>query len=71
MDSQPIEILEYILRYLPNLDLTISRQVSKKWRHLIETKILFKQIHPTIEECIIELDYYHFKNFIPDDYQGD
>src|SRR5580704_2903631 len=64
ISTQPNEILIHILKYVPNLDLTISRRVCKKWRYLIETKVLFKQITPSIEECFILPDYFHFRKYL-------
>jgi ankyrin repeat protein len=72
MDSLPNEILCTILRYLDNLDLNIYRRINHTWKTLIETKILYKPICPSIEECIIDSDYYHFQKYLKielDDYQ--
>jgi ankyrin repeat protein len=63
MDQQPNEILEYMLKYLSNLDLTVSIRVNKKWKNLIEKKILYKKVHPSIEECIIDSDFYHMRKY--------
>jgi ankyrin repeat protein len=64
MNSQPNEIICLILGHFNNLNLTIYRRVNKTWKNLIENKILYKEIHPTIEQCIINLDFYHFIKYI-------
>jgi ankyrin repeat protein len=72
MELQPIEILEHILRFVPNLYLTRCIRINKKWKNLIENKILFIEIPPTMEACIINLDYYHFRRYLNepfDEYQ--
>jgi ankyrin repeat protein len=60
MDSQPKEILSHILSYLTNFELLFAQLVSKEWQIIIESKFFFKEEIPTVANCIITEDYYHF-----------
>jgi ankyrin repeat protein len=64
MELQIIDILCEILSHLDNLNLTRFRKVNKTWKNIIENKILFLEIWPSIEHCIIAEDYYHFTKYI-------
>jgi hypothetical protein len=63
MNYQPQEILCLILGFVDGLTLMKARRVNTEWKTLIETKVLFKEIRPTIEECIIEPNYYYFRTY--------
>src|SRR5580658_9421369 len=64
MEYQPNEILEQILRYLSNLNLMVTIRVCKRWQNLIENKICYQEMMPSIEKCIINEDYYHMRSYL-------
>jgi ankyrin repeat protein len=64
MNSIPIEILELILRQTRKVDTMRFRRVCSKWKNLIETKFFQKDRILSIEDCIIEQNYYHFLKFM-------
>jgi ankyrin repeat protein len=68
MNDQPNEILCLVFGYLDKLNLTIFRRINKKWKILIESKILHKEILPSIDECIITSDYYHMTKHMKKNY---
>lgn len=63
MDNFPNDILYIILYSVDNLTLLRARKVCTKWKKIIEDKIFYKDHGPTIEQCIINADYYHFRKY--------
>jgi hypothetical protein len=64
MDKQSDDTLFSILEFVPNLQLMKLCMVNKKWHHVITTRVFKKEEIPTMEECIITSDYYHFARYM-------
>jgi ankyrin repeat protein len=63
MENLPNEILFLILEFNSKLDLMRFRRVEHKWKNLIEDKIFFKDKKLSIEDCVMQLNYYHFVKY--------
>jgi hypothetical protein len=60
MESQANDTLYLILSYFIGYQLMKYREVNKRWKKIIETRILYRDPLPSIEKCIISSDYYNF-----------
>jgi ankyrin repeat protein len=73
--GHPDEIIIHILSFIDNHKLMKCRLISNRFKKLIENKFFIKRHIPTIEQCIINDDYYYFGKFYlnspKNDYQQD
>lgn len=63
MNSLPADILTSIFEFFNQKDQLKLRQVSSEWKNLIEKKVFGKTDMPSIDECILKPDYYHFQDY--------
>ena len=63
MDHQPNEIVQHILSFLDNHHLMIVRRVNKRWQHIIENKIFYRNPIPSLFSCLLTSNYYHYVKY--------